>query len=244
MRHPPGAFARFWANFSAVFAATLFDYNGVLVDDEAVHLAAFRATLAPRGIAVDERTYWERYIGFDDVGAFTAMLGDAGREAPPALIAELVEAKRPLYMERARAGLKLFAGAAERVRACAAQGPVGVVSGALRDEIELGLGLLGVRDVVGFIVSAEDTTRCKPDPEGYEKGLALLPQLERASVLVIEDSVAGVRAAKAAGLTCVAVTHSYAAPLLLEAGADWVTEALSAVTDDALSALAARRLGA
>lgn len=93
-----------------MFAATLFDFNGVLVDDEAVHLAAFRATLAPRGIAVDERTYFERYIGFDDVGAFSAMLTDAGRDAPPALIAELVDAKRPLYLERARRGSRCSPG--------------------------------------------------------------------------------------------------------------------------------------
>lgn len=227
-----------------MFAATLFDFNGVLVDDEAVHLAAFRATLAPRGIAVDERTYFERYIGFDDVGAFSAMLMDAGRDAPPALIAELVDAKRPIYLERARAGLALFAGARERVCACAAHGPVGVVSGALRDEIELGLGLLGVRDRVSFIVAAEDTTRCKPDPEGYEKAVALLPGIERWRVLVIEDSLAGVRAAKAAGLTCVAVAHSYPEAALLEAGADAVEKTIADLTDDLLSAVAARLVGA
>ena len=208
-----------------MFAATLFDFNGVLVDDEAVHLAAFRATLAPRGIAVDERTYFERYIGFDDVGAFSAMLTDAGRDAPPALIAELVDAKRPLYLERARAGLTLFAGARERVCACAAHGPVGVVSGALRDEIELGLGLLGVRDRVSFIVAAEDTTRCKPDPEGYAKAIARL-EVEPARVAVLEDSGSGIRAALGAGAGFVIGVGEGA----METGATLVVRDLRALT--------------
>lgn len=220
-----------------MFAATLFDFNGVLVDDEDVHLAAFRATLEPHGIAVDERTYWERYIGFDDVGAFRAMLGDAGREAPDAVIAELVEAKRPHYMQRASAGLRLFAGAADKVRARALRGAVGVVSGALRDEIELGIGVLGVRDLVSFVVSAEDTSRCKPDPEGYEKGLALLGAIPRDRVVVIEDSVAGIRAAKAAGLACVGVAHSYPESALRDAGADWVSPSIATLSEDELGAL-------
>ena len=61
--------------------STLFDFNGVLVDDESVHLAAFREVVAPLGIVIDDATYAERYLGFDDAGAFRAMLADAGAEA-------------------------------------------------------------------------------------------------------------------------------------------------------------------
>lgn len=226
-----------------MFLATLFDYNGVLVDDEAVHLAAFRDVLAPRGVAVDEATYWERYIGFDDVGAFSAILTDAGRKAPQALIAELVEAKRPVYLARAKAGLKLFAGAESAVRARARSGPVGVVSGALRDEIELGLDRLGVRELVSFVISAEDTARCKPDPEGYEKAVERLGGMQREQILVIEDSLAGVRAAKAAGLRCVGVAHSYPETALSEAGADWVAATLEGLDESGLPALARRLHG-
>src|SRR5262249_55055025 len=68
-----------WNNAAALArVATLFDYNGVLVDDEHVHLEGFRRVLAPLGIQVSERQYLERYIGYDDVGAFRAMLEDAG----------------------------------------------------------------------------------------------------------------------------------------------------------------------
>lgn len=224
---------------TAVFQATLFDYNGVLVDDEAVHLAAFRAVLAPLGVAFSDAAYWERYIGYDDVGAFRAILADSGRQPAAELVRELCEQKRPVYLARAEKELRTFAGAGALVRRRAASGPVGVVSGALRSEIELGIELLGVEREVSFIVSAEDTTRCKPDPEGYELGLARLGvgRADRSRVLVIEDSVAGVQAAKSAGLTCVAVAHSHPRETLEAAGADWIAADVEAVRDEDLMTL-------
>ncbi len=205
----------------------MFDYNGVLVDDEAVHLAAFRDALRPLGIDVSDADYWSRYIGFDDVGAFRAMLSDAGRVPTNELVVELVDAKRPLYLARAQAGLSVFEGAADWVRRRAAVGPVGIVSGALRDEIELGLEVLGVREHVQFIVSAEDTREGKPDPEGYRMGLSRLGS----DAVVIEDSVAGVVAAKAAGVPCIAVAHSYSEAELRAAGADRVRARIAELTE-------------
>jgi len=220
--------------------ATLFDFNGVLVDDEAVHMAAFREVVRPLGIELDEATYTERYLGFDDVGAFRAMLRDAGRDPTPEEIARLVEAKKPIYMERIAGALVVFEGAADLVRRRAQRGPVGIVSGALRHEIEHALGVMNVREHVAFIVSAEDTTECKPHPQGYLLGLAALgiasdaPARARSGVVVVEDSLAGVTAAKHAGLRCAAVTHSYSAAELRAAGADVVVDRLTELGDDLL----------
>src|SRR5690606_40391572 len=83
----------------------------------------------------------------------------------------------------------------------ARQGPVAVVSGALRDEIDFGLSHLQVQQHVGRIVAAEDTTASKPDPEGYRIALAWVADQLGASAaalsLVIEDSPAGIEAARA-----------------------------------------------
>jgi len=222
-----------------VFPATLFDYNGVLADDEVVHLEAFRDVLLPLGITVSENDYVERYLGFDDRGAFRAILGDNGRSAADGEVQALIEAKKPLYRARAQAHLPTFPGAAELLRRRARGGPVTIVSGALRDEIELGLALLGATEIVEHIVSAEDTRACKPDPEGYLLGLAYLSsrlgaELARRAV-VIEDSLAGIEAAKAAGLACVAVAHSYPDVALRGAGADLVVPNLDALTEEALA---------
>lgn len=212
--------------------ATLFDFNGVLVDDEHVHLEAFREVLAPRGIVVTDAEYAEKYLGFDDVGAFRAMLKDAGHDVTDALVAELVVAKTPAYFRRIETALRIFPGAAELVSRRAAAGPVGIVSGALRAEIEHALAKMGVAEHVAFIVSAEDTRACKPDPEGFVAGVSRLPAGAR--IAVVEDSVAGVQAAKAAGLRCVAVTHSYPREVLVRAGADLVVGALTELDDAAL----------
>jgi beta-phosphoglucomutase len=212
-----------------VLSATLFDYNGVLVDDEVVHLEAFRDVLGPLGVAVSERDYFERYLGFDDAGAFRAMLEDAGRPVDAERIGALIASKRPHYLARARGRLRAFEGAADLVRARANMGPVGIVSGALRDEIALGLELLGVSDVVQFVVSAEDTTASKPDPEGYRIAVARLGASTPA-VIVVEDSLAGVEAAKAAGLACIAVAHSYELEQLRAHGADLVAPRIRDLT--------------
>jgi HAD superfamily hydrolase (TIGR01509 family) len=203
------------------------------VDDEAVHLEAFRQALEPLGVSFADADYWDRYIGFDDREGFAAILSDAGRPAPTELVDELILAKRPLYLSRARQTLKTFPGAVELVRRQAELGPVVVVSGALRDEIEFGLEWLQIRDSVDHVVAAEDTRASKPDPEGYLLALDWLGQRGRADAarqaVVFEDSLAGIAAAKAAGLCCVAIGHSYPMDKLRESGADLVVEAIARI---------------
>lgn len=218
-----------------MFPATLFDFNGVLVDDEHVHLEAFRDAVRPIGIEITDQEYWDELLGFDDAGAFEALLKKAGRPAPLAAVQKLIDEKRPLYMARAQKSLKTFAGAAELVRARAALGPVAVVSGALTDEIEFGLRHLGVRELVQKIISAEDTRVSKPDPEGYLMGIEWLRGLigaDATRALVVEDSLDGITAAKAAGLPTVAVGHSYPLDKLQVSGADLVLPHLSDLDEE------------
>ena len=104
--------------------------------------------------------------------------------------------------------------------------PIAINSGALRPEIEFSLRKMGVRDRVAAIVSAEDTSKGKPDPMGYllalealrrEPGLADLPA---ETCLVFEDSLAGIISAKGAGMKAVGIAQTYTETELAEAGAD------------------------
>ncbi|MEI9949612.1 MAG: HAD family phosphatase [Pseudomonadota bacterium] len=223
------------------FPATLFDYNGRAGQRRIRHLAAFQDALAPLGITLSEADYWAKYLGFDDVGAFGAILMDSGRPLDAAQISELVRAKRPLYRARAEASLPLFPGATELIQRRAAAGPVGIVSGALRDEIELGIAALGVRDLIVSVVAAEDTRASKPDPHGYLLGIEalakLVPERDAQRALVIEDSLAGIEAAKSAGLPCIAVGHSYPEAELYAHGADLVVADLASIDDQRLTEL-------
>ncbi len=224
-----------------VFPATIFDFNGVLVDDELVHRDAFREVLTPLEVFFTDEDYVERYLGFDDAGALRAMLLDAGRAPTKREIDELVAAKRPCYMRRAEASLVIFDGAVRVVQESAARGPVAIVSGALRDEIEFGLRKMALDGVFACIVSAEDTSRGKPDPMGYTLCVdALAGRIGAAAArraLVIEDSLAGIEAAKNAGLSCLAVAHSYTEAELSRAGADAVATRIGLVDAELVGAL-------
>jgi beta-phosphoglucomutase-like phosphatase (HAD superfamily) len=127
------------------------------------------------------------------------------------------------------------------VRSLAARGPIAVVSGALRDEIELGLEVLGVRALVGHIVAAEDTRAGKPDPEGYLLGVEWLRATAGVDAprhtLVVEDSLSGIEAAKAAQLTCLAVAHSYSRAELAEARPDEIVDTVSNIDGALVEAL-------
>jgi beta-phosphoglucomutase-like phosphatase (HAD superfamily) len=226
--------------------ALIFDFNGVLVDDEHVHFELFREVLGEEGVAIDARQYHERYLGLDDRGCFEAALVEAGQGADGARLDGLVSRKARRYVEVAAAGLRYFPDAAECLTRLAGRWPLAINSGALRAEIEFALDRLGCRGRVAVIVSAEDTTRCKPDPEGY---LLALDGLRRQSsagngngvsladlgpehCLVVEDSLAGVASAKGAGMWAVGITHTYDAEALREAGADAIIDGLEALTPD------------
>lgn len=215
--------------------ATLLDFDGVLVDSEAAHLAAFNEVLATFGIVLSRSEYDEHYLSLDDAAVFRRALAHAGRTCREDDVRSLVAAKGPRLMARFEDGLCFFAGAADLVTRRRARGFVGIVSGALEAEIAFALERLGARSRVDFIVSAETAPASKPDPSPFLLARRLLRGLgHEGPAVAVEDSMGGVASAKGAGLRCVAVTHTYAAERLLEAGADAVVANLAALTDELL----------
>ena len=212
--------------------AVIFDFNGVIVDDEPLHLELFRRVLGEEGVALTDEDYHAKYLGYDDRGCFTAAFTDAGQPdfaADAPFIAELIKRKADYYYEAIEDRFLLFPGAADLVKKLAAKYPMAIASGALGGEIEVVLKRGGIRDCFQEIIASENVAVCKPDPEGYNKALASLnavgsEQIQPSECLVIEDSVAGVEAAKRAGMWCLAVTNSYRAEDL--AKADWIVSTL------------------
>ncbi len=217
--------------------AVIFDFNGVLVDDEQVHFELFRDVLADEGITLTERQYHEIYLGFDDRRCFEEALKNAGQAVSNDRTDDLVARKAKRYVSRAEQGLRYFPGSSECVKALAERWPIAINSGALRAEIEFALRKMGVLDLVAAIVSAEDAQRCKPDPEGYLLALDALrslhgEDLEAAHCLVLEDSLAGVQSAKSAGMWAVGVSNTYNEVELRSAGADAVLSSLETLRPD------------
>jgi beta-phosphoglucomutase len=193
-----------------VLRAVLFDFNGVLVDDEPIHLETFQRVLADEGIALSTGDDYGRTLGLDDRGCFAAVLASAGEEASVPRLMRLLARKSAYYQERIRKqGYPFVPGAPELVRELAAAGRMlGIVTGALRDEVEGALRQAGLRDLFKMLVTAEEVEKGKPDPEGYLRaleGLSSLPPLPTRlihphEVLAVEDSAAGLAAAAEAGL--------------------------------------------
>lgn len=201
-----------------MLGAVIFDFDGVVADDERLHLAGFRHALAALGLEVSDADYFDRYLGFADRDGFNAMLRDSGREGDEALLARLMADKERAFRELVRERVTIFPGVRELLLDLRT-GPdavvTGIGSGALRSEIQLVLDIAGLAPSFDLIVAADDVARSKPDPETFVRacsGLARLrPGLEAQQCLVIEDSMAGLAAATRAGMKTVAVTNSYVA---------------------------------
>lgn len=201
--------------------AILFDFNGVIVNDEPQHCDALIATLASYGYPLDRDGYYRDYLGFDDRACFQFTFARMGRPLDAALLHEAIERKAVLYERAIRSSLELVPGSAEFVREAAAEGiRMAIVSGALRREIELVLGEAGLRQHFEFLVAAEDVSACKPDPQGYQGALRRLGLPARDAV-VIEDSLPGLEAARATGLRCAMITTSHPAGELAAADLVW-----------------------
>jgi beta-phosphoglucomutase len=200
--------------------AILFDFNGVIVDDEPQHCDALIATLATYGYTLDRERYYREYLGFDDRECFRYTFDLMGLDPEPAFIAEAIERKAVRYDQAIRASLALVPGSEAFIRVAANEGyRLAVVSGALRREIDLVLDISGLRQLFEVIVAAEDVAHCKPSPEGYRMAVERLG-LETGRCVVVEDSLPGLEAAREAGLRCAMIATSHPAGAL--AGADLV----------------------
>ena len=193
----------------AVTAVVLLDYNGVVVDDEPLHFAALRDVLAVERIALDQATYDAHFLGFDDRAGIGVAFRLAGRPLAPDANRTLAARKARWYAEATRTGVPLVPGVGRFVREAAARARIAVVSGALRAEVRAGLLQAGIAELVECIVGAEDVVHGKPDPEGLRLALAKLTGGSAARVVVVEDSLPGLAAARALGAGCVALTTAH-----------------------------------
>ena len=82
-----------------MFSAILFDFNGVIIDDEPQHCGALIATLAEYGYPLDRETYYRDYLGFDDRECFRFTFARDGDDATPVRIAEAIERKNEHYFQ-------------------------------------------------------------------------------------------------------------------------------------------------
>ncbi|MFC8849479.1 MULTISPECIES: HAD family hydrolase [unclassified Micromonospora] len=191
-------------------SAALFDLDGTLVDTE-----------------MRSRTAWHRLFTTHGVPCDAALLATfAGRRGHEVLterlhlfpegstVDALFDQAVSFLSDPGMPAARPVPGAAELVRDLHVRGvPAGVVTSALRVDAEAMLDMLGVREFLTVLVTAEDVRSGKPDPEGYLTGCAALGVAPE-HVVGFEDAPPGVAAVKAAGMFCVGITTSQPAAAL------------------------------
>ncbi len=197
--------------------AILFDFDGVIADTEPAHFMGFQTVLRDVGHTLSKKTYYARYLGYDDIAFFKRYFQDQRSRLTNKLLSQLMKHKARVLQHWLRKNNVLMPGAGRVIKMLSRRYPITVVSGALRQEIVAPLRRADLKDYFSFIVSAEDVKRGKPYPDGFLRALNWLNQnifspdwpLRASECLVIEDSHWGVTAAHRAKMPCVGVTTSY-----------------------------------
>ncbi len=214
--------------------AILFDFNGVIIDDEPIQMRAYQEILKGEGIDLTEEDYYS-CLGMDDITFVAAAFERAGKTVEANKILELTLAKSKLWRDKVADNLPLFEGAENFIRKMAKEFTLGIVSMAWREEIEYVLERANLRECFSVIVAAEDVKLPKPNPECYRLGFRYVDAAHTAhkhlpithdECLVIEDSPPGILAAKAADLKTLAVTNTVSEAVMREVGADAIAKNL------------------
>lgn len=225
-----------------ILRAIIFDFNGVVADDEPLHYRAFERVMGELGVELTEERYLNNYLGLDDWGFFGAALRDAGLPTDKTRVDELVEHKGGVYLEIAKEGLDLVPGAKPFIQLACEALPLAICSGARRVEIEYILEQASLGDAFQLFVTADEMENGKPHPEGYLTTLARLraevvglETLQAEECVIFEDAPHGVDAAHAAGIKCIALANSRSREELK--AADAVIDTLVGFTMDRLKSL-------
>ncbi|MCL2068541.1 MAG: HAD-IA family hydrolase [Oscillospiraceae bacterium] len=194
----------------------IFDMDGVLVDSEAAIRAACIEMFARRGLAVNG----EDFIPFTGMGENRFISGVAEKYGMDFSLDMKAEAYA-IYAEIAHEHVIVFEGITELIEQLRGRGLKLAVASAADDvKVRVNLSCIGLGyDDFDAVITGSDVTKHKPDPQCFLMACEKLGGIPAQS-LVVEDAVAGCKAAKAAGMACIGVTSTFGADELLAAGAD------------------------
>ena len=217
---------------STEIAAVVFDLDGVLLDSEAAWVRVKKEFTEETGGHWQEEAQWDM-LGMSSIEWSRYMHDELGVPIPPEQISSAVADRLAQeYRER----LPLLPGAVEAVRSLARQWPLGLATSSNRNVIDLVLERAGLADAFAATVSSEEVERGKPAPDVYLEAARRL-QVDPGACVAIEDSANGIRSARAAEMTVVAVPNEDFPP-------EPDAQALAALVLDSLEQLTPERVRA
>ena len=204
--------------------AVIWDLDGVIADTAPFHFLAWQRIARDRGITFTEIDFKQTF------GKRNPEI--IAEKFSPGLTSAEIETlsihKEEIFRRIAKQSIKPFPGVLNLLLSLkSAMWKMALASSTPAENIRLIVGALGIAGLFDTVVSDKDVSRGKPDPEGFLLAASRLEVLP-IDCVVIEDAVAGVRAAKAAGMKCIAVINTNPAEVLAEA--DKVVDSLEAVT--------------
>ena len=207
------------AGTDCMLKAIIFDLDGVIVDSHEAHKSAWRSLLGSLGREVSDADLDFVMEGRKRQEILHYFFGELSAEQ----VQEYGSAKQELF-QRLAAQLRPIAGVLEFIAEAKQLGMgLAVATCAGRNRAHAILAQFGVASHFAAVVTGDDVAAGKPDPAVFQmaaRQLAISPE----NILVCEDAVAGVEAAKRAGMRCLGITANGRRPMLEKAGANWVAE--------------------
>jgi len=191
----------------------LWDMDGVISDSYSFHFAAWQETFAKRGINFTEQDFSKLFGARNDFVVRSVM----GNDLPEGDVKNMIQEKEGNFRRKSTGSIKPFPGAVNLMNALKKGNfKLGLVSSAPQENIDLVLSELNLPGIFNCVVFGQEVSESKPSPQIYlaaAKKLKAMP----GDCVVIEDSPLGVKAAKTAGMKCLAVTNTHPRQELEEA---------------------------
>mgnify|MGYP002776987920 CR=1 FL=1 len=212
--------------------AVLFDFNGVIINDEPIHEKLIEQLLIEENLRPKRGEYRQYCLGRSDRACLNDILIRRGRFVSDAVLNGLIARKSRAYQTQLQSidPLPIFPGLEDFILKLQAAGiKLAVVTGALRAELELVLNRTNLAQYFSVTVTSNDLMASKPAPDGYLLGVEKLNQvypdlnLQPSECLVIEDTQIGITAARRAGMFVVGIANTY--PFhMLQRQANWTVD--------------------
>ncbi len=197
--------------FPMPLKAVLLDFNGTIINDEPIHRQLIDELLLAENLRPAPRNYRQICLGKSDQACLLELLADQGRSIGELQLQKLLTQKTAAYQQRlaAMAELPIYEDLVAFLDESQSAGlQLGIVTGAMRSEVEVVLRQTGLADRFATIVAYEDISAGKPAPAGYLLAADRL-QVRPQECLAIEDTFPGLLAAKAAKIPVVGIAHTY-----------------------------------
>ena len=205
--------------------------DGIIADTAPYHLKAWQEVFQKRGVKFTEEDFKHRFGQRND----TIIRATLGESISPSEIDVIASEKEENYRQRVRHNISPLPGAVKLIKSLKEHGfSIALASSAPIENIQLVMRELGIEDSFQAIVSGREVKEGKPSPQGFLLAARKIG-VEPENCIVIEDAVAGVTAAKRAGMHCLAVTNTHPRSSLKEA--DLIVDTLEKVSGNDLKRL-------